>query len=141
MQVVEFCQKTTKRQGKDFERYARIPKDQLLDMLFSLFAEKQSWSFKDLRLKTEQPAEYLKEVLNMIAFLHRSGDLNGQYSLLENYRDQESQNSVRELQFPNLNENRSFLCVPQIKFENDMGQGEISPDMDGEDDDDMEEVE
>jgi transcription initiation factor TFIIF subunit beta len=63
-------------------------------MLFALFAEKPSWSFKELRSRTEQPAEYLKEVLTMIAFLHRSGELNGQYTLLDNYRDQESQDSV-----------------------------------------------
>jgi len=87
--------KTTKRSGKEFERYARIPRDQLLDMLFALFAEKSNWAFKDLRSRTEQPAEYLKEVLSMIAFLHRSGELNGQYTLLENYRDRENQDLLK----------------------------------------------
>jgi len=87
--------KTTKKTGKEFERYARIPKDQLLDMLFAIFAEKSNWSFKELRARTEQPAEYLKEVLQLIATLHRSGELNGQYTLLENYRDRENQDMVK----------------------------------------------
>jgi transcription initiation factor TFIIF subunit beta len=64
-------------------------------MLFAIFEEKPNWSFKELRARTEQPAEYLKEVLSLIAVLHRSGELNGQYTLLENYRDPENQDLVR----------------------------------------------
>jgi len=111
--------KTTKRPGKDFERYARIPRDQLLDMLFALFSEKPSWSFKDLRSRTEQPAEYLKEVLTMIAFLHRSGELNGQYTLLENYQDQEKRESIK-LEGNELVNRDAMPSVPDEDEDEDM---------------------
>jgi len=78
--------KTQQRSGKEFERFARIPRNQLLDMIFRLFEEQPSWSFKDLRTKTEQPAEYLKVVLQEVASLHRSGELNGQWTLLETFQ-------------------------------------------------------
>jgi len=55
-------------------------------MIFRLFEEQPSWSFKDLRTKTEQPAEYLKVVLQEVASLHRSGELNGQWTLLETFQ-------------------------------------------------------
>ena len=56
-------------------------------MLFSLYREKQHWSAKDLRLRTEQPEGYLKEVLQEIADLHRSGEFTGLYELKPNFRD------------------------------------------------------
>lgn len=110
-------------------------------MLFALFAEKSNWSFKDLRARTEQPAEYLKEVLTLIAFLHRSGELNGQYTLLENYQDQDSQDSVIIL-CPQA----FFVCLIflQLKVErmNDPEPTDIPyEDNEDEDEDDMEEIE
>jgi hypothetical protein len=54
---------------------ARIPQNQLLDQLFSLFCETSHWSIRLLREKTQQPEAYLKEVLAEIAFLHNSGDV------------------------------------------------------------------
>jgi len=71
-----------------FERMARIPKNQLLDLLFKLFQEKEIWSIKVLREKTQQPEAYLKETLLEIAFLHRSGDYNGLWELRENFREE-----------------------------------------------------
>jgi len=70
-----------------FERYARMPRNQLLDLLFSLYREKPRWSAKDLRTRTEQPEAYLKEALAEIADLHRSGEFNGLYELKQNFRD------------------------------------------------------
>ncbi|KZS92749.1 hypothetical protein SISNIDRAFT_107734 [Sistotremastrum niveocremeum HHB9708] len=84
----------TQKKGKEFERFARMPRDKLLDLLFTLFEEKSSWAFKDMRARTEQPADYLKEVLGGVAVLHRSGELNGQYTLLENFQNRESQNNA-----------------------------------------------
>ena len=64
-----------------------MPRNQLLDMLFSLYREQPRWSAKDLRARTEQPELYLKEVLAQIADLHRSGEFNGQYKLKPNFKD------------------------------------------------------
>lgn len=76
-----------------FERMARMPRNQLLDMLFSLFREREHWSIKPLRERTQQPEVYLKEVLNEIAFLHRSGEHNGTWELMANFKG----NDVRVL--------------------------------------------
>jgi transcription initiation factor TFIIF subunit beta len=70
-----------------FERMARMPRNQLLDNLFSLFREQQRWSIKPLRERTQQPEVYLKEVLSDIAFLHRSGEHNGLWELKANFKD------------------------------------------------------
>lgn len=53
-----------------------MAKNQLLDQLFALFKEKPFWSVKDLRLRTEQPESYLKEVLPEIAMQHKSGSVS-----------------------------------------------------------------
>ncbi|KAG8970017.1 hypothetical protein FRC03_011816 [Tulasnella sp. 419] len=57
----------------EFERFARISRDELLDRLFGLFQQKPMWSLKDLRATTEQPEAYLKEILNTIAYSPKSG--------------------------------------------------------------------
>jgi len=66
---------------------ARMPRNQLLDLLFKLFAEKETWSIKLLRERTQQPEAFLKETLSDIAFLHRSGEHNGTWELKENFKE------------------------------------------------------
>ncbi|GJJ08176.1 hypothetical protein Clacol_002384 [Clathrus columnatus] len=75
------------RPGQNTERFIRMPKNQLLDQLFQLFNEKQYWSVKELRLRTEQPETYLKEVLPQIAMQHKSGSQNGLWELMKNYKE------------------------------------------------------
>ena len=69
-----------------FERMARIPKNQLLDLLFAHFREKPLWPIKILREKTQQPESYLKETLQEIASLHRSGEHTGMWELNANFK-------------------------------------------------------
>lgn len=113
-----------------FERFARMPKNQLLDILFSLFAEKPHWSAKDLRSRTEQPEAYLKEVLAGIADLHRSGEFNGLYELKPNYKEQIKSDPSGAA---------SIAAAALGNADVDMG-GEDDEDSDDDDDDDMEEV-
>lgn len=84
------AQKGPKGKKKEFERMARAPRNQLLDMLFSLFAERPTWGVKDLRARTQQPEGYLKAVLADIATLHRSGEKNGLWELKELYRNEDA---------------------------------------------------
>ncbi|KAH6913608.1 transcription initiation factor IIF, beta subunit [Coprinopsis sp. MPI-PUGE-AT-0042] len=70
-----------------FERMARMPKNQLLDQLFSLFTEQPRWAIKALREKTQQPEAYLKEVLSEVASLNRSGEHNGLWELKETFKN------------------------------------------------------
>ncbi|KAF8340089.1 transcription initiation factor IIF, beta subunit [Amanita rubescens] len=69
-----------------FERMARMPRNQLLDQIFSLFRDPARWGIKALREKTQQPEAYLKEVLSEVAFLHRSGEYNGLWELKDNFK-------------------------------------------------------
>ena len=64
-----------------------MPKNQLLDLLFKLFAERETWPIKLLREKTQQPEAFLKETLSDIGFLHRSGEHNGTWELKENFKE------------------------------------------------------
>ncbi|KAJ1307495.1 hypothetical protein OPQ81_001594 [Rhizoctonia solani] len=71
-----------------FERAARIPKNELLDMLFKLFMVQSHWSMKVLRERTKQPLDYLKETLEEIAILHKSGPHTNTWSLQASYAQQ-----------------------------------------------------
>ncbi|KAF9062868.1 transcription initiation factor IIF, beta subunit-domain-containing protein [Rhodocollybia butyracea] len=64
-----------------FERMARMPRNQLLDALFALFRDIPRW-------KTQQPEAYLKEVLSEIAFLHRSGEHNGLWEVKDTFKEE-----------------------------------------------------
>jgi transcription initiation factor TFIIF subunit beta len=77
--------KPLKQSKQPFERMARMAKNDLLDELFAHFRQKRFWSIKELRTKVQQPEVYLREVLNEIAILERSGPNNGMYRLTENY--------------------------------------------------------
>lgn len=123
---------------------ARMPRNQLLDLLFSLFREQPRWSIKPLRERTQQPEAYLKEVLIAIATLNRSGEYNGLWEL----NDVFAKDGVCYCmygRFPELNPGE------QMKSENVPGPssvpGGISGDVtmddydeDEDEDDDMEEV-
>jgi transcription initiation factor TFIIF subunit beta len=65
---------------------ARMPRNQLLDQIFTLFRDPARWGIKALREKTQQPEAYLKEVLSEVAFLHRSGEYNGLWELKDNFK-------------------------------------------------------
>ena len=66
---------------------ARMPRNQPLDQLSSLFRETPRWSIRPLREKTQQLKAYLKEVLAEIAFLNKSGEHNGLWELKEVFKD------------------------------------------------------
>lgn len=58
-----------------------MPHNALLKLLFVVFGEKQRWGIKDLRLRTEQPEAYLKEVLPEIAEKITKGAVSIFYNL------------------------------------------------------------
>ncbi|KAF8218713.1 hypothetical protein L208DRAFT_1449125 [Tricholoma matsutake] len=79
--------KTKPKHAKgQFERMARMPRNQLLDQIFSLFRDPPRWGIRALRERTQQPEVYLKEVLSEVAFLHRSGEYNGLWELKDNFK-------------------------------------------------------
>lgn len=65
---------------------ARMPRNELLDRLFECFGEFKYWSMRALRERLHQPEAYLKENLDSIAELVRSGQFNGNYKLRDDAR-------------------------------------------------------
>jgi transcription initiation factor TFIIF subunit beta len=68
------------------EKKERIPREDLLDLLFNLFESKAQISFKELVQKTQQPVSWLKEVLADVCDLNRRGPNTGTYQLKVEYR-------------------------------------------------------
>ncbi|KAI0754556.1 transcription initiation factor IIF, beta subunit-domain-containing protein [Daedaleopsis nitida] len=126
----DFTRGKQKKDKKEWERMARIPRDKLLDELFRAFAQKERWSIKALRERTQQPEAYLKEVLSEVAFLHRSGEFNGNWELMANYKGE----GIKAEDVPGP----SGVKVEDIKMEGEDDDDEDEDDDD--DDDDMEEV-
>lgn len=67
------------------EKAVRMEKDKLLDALKNCFKEYQYWSLRALRHKLNQPEAYIKEMLDDIAVLMRSGDFVQNYKLKPEY--------------------------------------------------------
>jgi transcription initiation factor TFIIF subunit beta len=77
-----------------FERMARIPRNQLLDLIFQLFRDNPRWGIKPLRERTQQPEAYLKEVLSEVAFLNKTGEFASLWELKDMFKDESSRPSV-----------------------------------------------
>ncbi|KAK6198944.1 RNA polymerase II transcription initiation factor TFIIF middle subunit [Scheffersomyces amazonensis] len=67
-------------------RAIRMPKKDLLDLLFRLFEEYEYWSMKGLKERTRQPESYLKESLESIANLIKKGPYTSKYNLKPEFR-------------------------------------------------------
>jgi transcription initiation factor TFIIF subunit beta len=52
---------------------ARMPQNELLDLIFQCFREYNFWSMKALRARLRQPEAYLRETLEKVADMPRSG--------------------------------------------------------------------
>ncbi|KAF6068908.1 Transcription initiation factor IIF, beta subunit family protein [Candida albicans] len=78
--------KSTQGKNKSEGRAIRMPKKDLLDLLFRLFEEYEYWSMKGLKERTRQPESYLKESLESIATLIKRGPYTSKYTLKAEYR-------------------------------------------------------
>lgn len=67
-------------------RAIRMPKNDLLDLLFRLFEEYEYWLMKGLKERTRQPETYLKELLEEIANLIKKGPYTSKYNLKPEYK-------------------------------------------------------
>ncbi|KAF3988910.1 hypothetical protein FT663_01527 [Candidozyma haemuli var. vulneris] len=78
--------KSNPQKSKNEGRAIRMPKKDLLDLLFRLFEEYEYWSIKGLKERTKQPETYLKESLESIASLIKKGPYTSKYHLKPEYR-------------------------------------------------------
>lgn len=60
---------------------ARMPQNELLDRIFECFRRYNYWSMKALRAELQQPEAYLRETLEKVAVLAKSGRFATQWSL------------------------------------------------------------
>ncbi|PMD26592.1 hypothetical protein NA56DRAFT_654403 [Hyaloscypha hepaticicola] len=60
---------------------ARMPQNELLDRIFDCFKKYNYWSMKALRAELQQPEAYLRETLEKVAVLAKSGRFATQWSL------------------------------------------------------------
>ena len=70
------------------EKAVRIPQGELLDALDKCFRRYKYWSLKALRNELKQPEAYIKQTLEQIAVLVRSGDFAMNYMLRPEYATQ-----------------------------------------------------
>lgn len=77
--------KPTSKKKAPKEKAVRIPQSELLDALDKCFRRYKYWSLKALRNELKQPEAYIKQTLEQIAVLVRSGDFAMNYMLKPEY--------------------------------------------------------
>ncbi|KAI8084208.1 transcription initiation factor IIF, beta subunit-domain-containing protein [Gilbertella persicaria] len=77
---------TTKKPKLDKEKATRMPRNELMDLLFAAFDKFPYWSFKGIVEHTKQPNQYLKEVLSEICILNKRGPYAGNYQLKPEFK-------------------------------------------------------
>ena len=55
------------------QKNARIPQNELFDLIYECFGRYTYWPFKSLKAELNQPDQYLKETLEVIAELVKTG--------------------------------------------------------------------
>lgn len=73
------------KKKKQQEKAVRISQDVLLDQLQKCFKEYRYWSLRALRQRLHQPEQYIKQTLEKIATLQRSGQFAMNYKLNPEY--------------------------------------------------------
>ncbi|KAF2139971.1 uncharacterized protein K452DRAFT_274586 [Aplosporella prunicola CBS 121167] len=101
--VIKIANNKPKAKAQE-NKYARIPQNELLDMLLKHFKEYRYWPIKSLKEKTQQPEAYLRETLAKIATLVRTGQYANTWMLnpeaeVANYAHAE-QDAIKEEMAP-----------------------------------------
>lgn len=73
--------KGTAASKPQLSKAARMPQNELLDRIFECFRRYNYWSMKALRAELQQPEVYLRETLEKVAVLAKSGRFATQWSL------------------------------------------------------------
>ncbi|KAK2740750.1 hypothetical protein FQN57_005982 [Myotisia sp. PD_48] len=65
--------KPTKLRSQE-NKTARMPQNELLDLIYGCFRRHKYWPFKSLKAELKQPETYLKQTLEIVAHLVKTGD-------------------------------------------------------------------
>ncbi|KAI7743677.1 hypothetical protein M8C21_004125 [Ambrosia artemisiifolia] len=71
--------------GPEVKR-TRRDRGELEDIMFKLFERQPNWALKQLVLETDQPAQFLKEILNELCVYNKRGANQGTYELKPEYK-------------------------------------------------------
>ncbi|RDW81660.1 transcription factor IIF subunit TFG2 [Aspergillus mulundensis] len=85
--------KPTKLKAQE-NKTTRMPQNELLDLIYQCFREYRYWPFKTLKARLRQPEAYLKQTLEMIAHLVKSGDFAMTWELKPEARESNYSNAV-----------------------------------------------
>ncbi|KAG6503874.1 general transcription factor IIF subunit 2-like [Zingiber officinale] len=78
--------KLTPSKGLDAKRIRR-DKQELVNILFKLFEKQPNWALKQLVQETDQPEQFLKEILNEICVYNKRGPNQGTHELKMEYKN------------------------------------------------------
>ncbi|KAB2044877.1 hypothetical protein ES319_D01G120700v1 [Gossypium barbadense] len=76
--------KTTPVKQPEMKR-TRRDRGELEDIMFKLFERQPNWALKQLVQETDQPAQFLKEILNELCVYNKRGSNQGTYELKPEY--------------------------------------------------------
>ncbi|KAG6539304.1 hypothetical protein ZIOFF_004468 [Zingiber officinale] len=77
--------KLTQSKRQDAKR-VRMDKGEMLNILFRLFERQPNWRLKQLVLETDQPQQFLKEMLREICVYNKRGSNQGTHELKGEYK-------------------------------------------------------
>ncbi|EPS68991.1 hypothetical protein M569_05776, partial [Genlisea aurea] len=77
--------KATPVKGPEVKR-TRRDRGELEDIMFKLFEKQPNWALKQLVQETDQPAQFLKEILNELCVYNKRGTHQGTYELKPEYK-------------------------------------------------------
>ncbi|GAB4839443.1 hypothetical protein Ancab_028965 [Ancistrocladus abbreviatus] len=77
--------KTQPVKAADMKR-TRRDRGELQDIMFKLFERQPNWALKQLVQETDQPAQFLKEILNELCVYNKRGANQGTYELKPEYK-------------------------------------------------------
>jgi len=120
------------KKGAQKEKAVRISEEELLDRLYQCFRRYRYWSLKALKNELKQPEVFIKQTLENIAVLIRSGDFAMNYKLKDEY---EKAANVK----PEDVKEETALIKSEDEVSGMEGEdGEMDEDDDGEDFEDVE---
>jgi transcription initiation factor TFIIF subunit beta len=106
---------------------ARIPENELLDIIIQKFSQYRYWSFKNLRADIKQPEAYLKQTLEKVAKNVKGGDFTGTWTL-KNQDDGTSADILLRAEQASRTAKEEEAPLPPTAifgtFDNDDGEGE-----------------
>lgn len=96
-----------------------MPQNELLEEIFRCFKKYEYWSLKNLIREIRQPEIYLKQTLEKVAHLIKSGRFSGQWQLTPSSKAEQAIEHVKSEQAPEL-------ASPKISdMEFDDGEDEV----------------